>query len=312
MGLLQEQPQRMAQEWRLLQEYAQSGSGFSLQGWGLTETGLVCLRFGQKVLNRTLDGLLVYPDFFPDVPAYIRPQRSGESWSRHHQYLGSGVLCLEYGPDNWDRGITGLDLVRSAIKLVCTELISLVSPNFGVVQSRHLPTLGQEVRGQDWRFVVTLGLRSVLAQDRGSSLALTCAISDLAGRLVMVPTELGKPPVQVCDVPSALRDDYYLERSGWALRVPSIRALGKLSSTTDLQEKLGAAWPCRDGIGAVAQVLLLHDGSNTLRVFCVTEGAEPEFREFHVVDFSSDAAVRLPGEYEVLSQAEVGIVSARV
>lgn len=306
MGLLHDQPRRMAHEWRLLQDHARSNSEFSIQGWALTETGQVCLRFQQKVLARTLDGLLVYPDFFPDVPAYIRPQRPGESWSSH-QYLGSGVLCLEYGPDNWDRNITGLDLVRSAFKLVCSELISLVSPNVCAIPSRHLPTLGQEVRGQHWRFVVTPGLRSALAQDSGSSAELTCAISYLAGRLVMVPTELGTPPVQICDVPIALRDDNF-ECSGWVLRVGSVRVLGQLTSTTDLQEKLGAAWPWPDGTGATAQVLLLHDGANNLRVFYVADGAAPSFREYHVVDFSSDTTARLPAEYGVLTQTTVGIV----
>jgi hypothetical protein len=296
----------MAHEWRLLQDHALSDSGFSIQDWALTETGQVCLRFQQKVLTCTLNGLLIYPDFFPDVPAYIKPQRLGESWSSH-QYLGSGVLCLEYGPDNWDRNITGLDLVRSAFKLVCSELISAVSPSFAAIPSRHLLTPGQEVRGEKWRFVVTPGLRSALAQISGSSVELTCAISYLGGRLVMVPTELGTPPIHVCDVPIELKDAN-IERSGWALTVGSVPMLGKLATTTELKEKLETAWPWPDGTGATPQVLLLHDGANNLRAFCVADGTEPSFREYYVVDFSSDTATRLPAEYEVLTQTTVGII----
>lgn len=306
MSLLQEQPQRMAHEWRLLDEYARSAPGFSIQGWSLTEAGQFALRFQQKILTGTLDGLLVYPSLFPDVPAFIRPQRHGESWSSH-QYLGSGILCLEYGPDNWHRGITGLDLVRSAIKLICTELISMVSPSIGAVQSRHLPTFGQEVRSQTWRFVATPGFYSAMAENCDSTVAIKCVVSYLAGRLVMVPTELGAPPIRVCDVPRVLVDDS-LERAGWARHVDSVSALGRLSNLADLQEKLGVAWPWPKGTGSAEQVLLLHDRANNLRVFCVADGAEPSFREYHVMDFSSDTSVRLPAEYEILSEVMVGIV----
>ena len=225
MSLLREQPQRMAHEWRLLDEYARSEPGFSIQGWTMTEAGQISLRFRQKVLTSTLDGLLVYPDLFPDVPAFVRPQLYGESWSSH-QYSGEGVLCLEYGPDNWHRGITGLDLVRSAIKLVCSELINWVSPAIGAVQSRHLPTVGQEARSETWRFVVTSGFRRTIAEGRDSSVELKCAVRYLAGRLVMVPTELGAPSIRVCDVPKALADESF-ERVGWAQR-ESPRVLRRL------------------------------------------------------------------------------------
>ena len=214
---------------------------------------------------------------------------------------------MEYGPDNWHRGITGLDLVRSAIKLVCSELINRVSPAIGAVQSRHLPTVGQEARSETWRFVATQGFCRTMADGRGSSVELKCAVSILAGRLVMVPTELGAPSIRVCDVPRGLADDSF-ERTGWARRVDSVRALGRLSSMADLQEKLGAGWPWPEGTGSAEQVLLLHDGANNLRVFCVADGAEPSFREYHVMDFTSDTAVRLPAEYESLSEALVGIV----
>ncbi len=48
---------------------------------------------------------LTYPDFFPATPPYVMPVNLEDRWSTH-QYA-SGILCLEWGPDNWNPEITG-------------------------------------------------------------------------------------------------------------------------------------------------------------------------------------------------------------
>lgn len=62
---------------------------------------------------------LLYPDQFPQVPAWVEPQ-GDERWSSH-QYAQSGVLCLELRPDNWTPAATGADVLRSAHNLLGHE-----------------------------------------------------------------------------------------------------------------------------------------------------------------------------------------------
>jgi hypothetical protein len=161
MTLVKAQAKRMAREHCLLEEFAQSTSTFTKQGWAKTAAGELCLNFRLDLAICGFEGMLVYPDLFPDVPAYIRPQKSGENWS-NHQYRGSGVLCLQYGPDNWDPSITGVDLVRSAHTLLWNEVLTAISPEIEAVQSRHSPTFGSYLRSFPRRLIVTQGLRAIL------------------------------------------------------------------------------------------------------------------------------------------------------
>jgi ThiF family len=61
---------------------------------------------------------LVYPDQFPEVPAWVEPQEEVR-WSTHQ--FGSGTLCLQLRPDNWIASATGADVLRSAYNLLVTE-----------------------------------------------------------------------------------------------------------------------------------------------------------------------------------------------
>lgn len=63
---------------------------------------------------------LVYPDLFPDVPAWVEPQNGQARWSGH-QYGVGGALCLELRPDNWQATATGADVLQSAYNLLYQE-----------------------------------------------------------------------------------------------------------------------------------------------------------------------------------------------
>jgi len=63
---------------------------------------------------------LVYPEYFPLVPAWVEPQSSGAKWSAHQHGKG-GSLCLELRPDTWVPSATGADLLKSAHRLLETE-----------------------------------------------------------------------------------------------------------------------------------------------------------------------------------------------
>lgn len=89
---------------------------------------------------------LIYPVFYPEAPIAILADEENPVWTTH-QY-GSGVLCLEWGPDNWNTSISGCDMLLSAYKLLMTE--SPKSNNVSTVPS--LPNREQFTIGQNTRY----------------------------------------------------------------------------------------------------------------------------------------------------------------
>lgn len=307
--LLATQPKRMAREQRLLYEHARASPGFTLQNWGQTSAGELCVDFHLKLAVGGFDGRLVYPDLFPDVPAYIRPQRAGESWSAH-QYLGSGVLCLQYGPDNWHPGVTGVDLVRSANLLLWGELLTLLEPSLDPVPSRHTLTLGQDLRGSPHRFLVTDGLRAALRTDlAGAPLALKFVVTYAGAAAVAVPTAIGTPLSPIGDVPSALGSERF-EWSGWAVPTESVNAFGRVADVAALKAHLGAAWPWDQDLGEQLHLMLLNDAQGGLRAFVLAGGDSSVCQEYRAVDLGSQDQQRLPTEFSKLSNATVAVVGA--
>ena len=109
---------RLAQEKRVVEELAASESWFELDRWGFHEdklaaTGAITAHGAQYPIR------LVYPEQYPEVPAWVEPQKNVQ-WSRH-QYGSGGGLCLELRPDNWIPTATGADVLRSAYNLLAQE-----------------------------------------------------------------------------------------------------------------------------------------------------------------------------------------------
>jgi len=119
--------------------------------WTLVGSNLAVqaeIQVGEDVYSVVLE----YPALFPVVPPTVSPRDSGEFWSGH-QYLGSGELCLEWGPDNWEPRITGADLLESAHRLLSTEK-GEGDEQQRIVASRHSTTLGQDLRGSYQRVAI--------------------------------------------------------------------------------------------------------------------------------------------------------------
>ncbi|MES3013183.1 MAG: ThiF family adenylyltransferase [Pseudomonadota bacterium] len=305
--LLRDQPKRMVQERRLLEELAHAQSWFSIDGWGATEAGELCVNFRLKLLSATFDGVLIYPSHFPDVPAFARPRRRGESWSRH-QYLGSGVLCLERGPDNWDPNVTGVDLIRSANLLLWNEMLRVVVPGTPAVPSRHATPPSQALRFERWRFVVTKGLLDEIEKvPTGQAVAIVTATILLGHHSVTMATAVGSTTrARIADVPEFGTCDM-LERSGWFLPRGPSASLGDARDVATLRAALGADWPWSNELDEPVQMLVVR-GDDGMRAFAMSGGAQPSFWECKVVDFSDTSQSRLPPAYDRLHGLTVGIV----
>ena len=308
MSLLQEQPKRMALEQRLLEELAVSKTWFRVERWAATKDGDVSVNFQLQLPLLTFDGVLIYPKYFPDVPAFIRPKKHGERWSGH-QFGGSGVLCLERGPDNWHPGVTGVELIESAYRLLGTEVLREVVPEFPAVASRHTETIGQHIRSDKFRFVVTRGLLdALLSLTSGQPAALKTATTYIGSKSVTVVTAVGDGgAVRVADVPDAVGLEGR-QRSGWLVQVESASSIGSVADVASLKAVLGSAWPWPEELAEVFQMLVMRDVQGVIRAFVVVGGAEPWVAECKVIDFSGDQLARLPTSLAKLSEVSVAIV----
>src|SRR4030042_7098914 len=83
-----------------------------------------------------------------------------------HQYGGAdGPLCLEWGPDNWHRDVTSVQMLESAHRLFEIENpLGEDRPDIPVVApSRHNLTAGQELRDKWMRWYAGKALSDYLA-----------------------------------------------------------------------------------------------------------------------------------------------------
>lgn len=110
---------RVAKERAAVERLATEGDWFSLQRWRLFE-GRLCAEGIIRVRGADYPVRLIYPDQFPQVPAWVEPQDSQAKWS-HHQYGPGGTLCLELRPDTWEETATGADVILSAFRLLDIE-----------------------------------------------------------------------------------------------------------------------------------------------------------------------------------------------
>lgn len=301
MSLLDDQPQRMAREKRQLEALARGESWFCMQEWGATAVGDLEVRFTLKLLNGTFDGVLAYPRFFPDVPAFIRPLRKGESWSGH-QYLGSGVLCLERGPDNWDPSVTGVDLVRSANKLLWSEALHILLPDAVPAPSRHHLTPGQSVRGEPRRFLLTSEFSEYVAAGAPGSLwQLETATTRLGDAEVTLPTAVGAEPLQRLTYAPAVAGAE--PGRGWAIAVQELPRT-KVATLADLAALAGGAGKLPDDLHN--KTVVVCSASQFIRAFALS--ASGGLSELAVIDASAVDASRLPADYAKLGAMTIAVV----
>lgn len=313
MRLLLEEPIRMRAETRGLDELAGTSGWLSKLEWGFTEAKDVCVDFDITVNDKVHEAVLVYPALFPQAPAYVRPRKPDESWSAH-QYPSTGTLCLEWGPDNWYPGVTGAELVVSTHKLLAYEKFG---PVIGVAApSRHELTLGQRVRCESLRFLITQQLQAALeASPHTAPIAIAVGTLHRRPGFVAVATQLGDEasPTQL-GVPKEFSDPIAASswvRKGFVVWCDEWASLPKVvNDQAVLREFLKAkgCWPWPND-ELQSGFLLLADEQLRLRPIAVAENTESNTAfDYFPVDCTDKGHVRQPERNATLAQRKVAIV----
>lgn len=301
MELLFECPDRMRREHQEILELATTEPWLVQADWSLSQDLDVIVNVGMSVGKRTVRLVLKYPKLFPDVPAVVLLQDGVQLSS--HQYVASGELCLEYGPDNWSRDVSGATLLRSAYKLLVSELGGVDWPP---VPSRHQQTPGQELRGAILRYMLLGDLRETLSAAPPHSRLEIQGLLQHSGSTWVMLVSIAREGEQ--SAVSALHSVHWsLKQDGTAITLPaSAIDLRPNPSLDELKAHLGVHWPCVNDVNG--QLLLLHWPGRSPRLFDISTTGEGTATEYTLVDLGQEQEQRTPDELASVGRKSVGIV----
>ena len=259
---------------------------------------------------------LTYPEAFPNTPAYIRPRDKAQHWSVH-QYGAGGSLCLEWRADNWQRSVTGADLVRSLYKLLSTE--SHPDQPARVPSAHHL-TSGQEMRSNNNRLIASPGLFTALSLLPSETVVpirsntvvhdstFVCFVSEIA--------DTAGDVFPIGDLPKALSAKFPLftwAREGFALKSGRFSDTASVNTVDELASIIAEAGlsvpvtaPGGTGLARLpdAIFLLAGDDAVNLQAFYVINGELTRY----VVIRAEDPGLRLPPAYTELKEMRIAII----
>jgi len=158
-----------ADEARLLQEHdavstlIRETSWCTAVRWSIVEEDLCC-EANIEAHGHIYRVRMTYPAFFPHLPPYVHPVDDSRRWSGH-QYGAGGVLCLEWGPDNWRSDVTGAQLLESTQRLLLLEN-PLGDPEIRAqpVPSRDEQTLAMHLSGSGFKGFLSQEMRRRLSE----------------------------------------------------------------------------------------------------------------------------------------------------
>ena len=313
-------PSRFLQERTDLEQLATEASWLRACAWRINGD-LIEVDLDLEIHGITYAATLTYPDVFPETPAYIRPRDGSLRWS-NHQYGPGGSLCLEWRADNWDRRVTGADLVKSAYKLVATETHPTQPAR---VPSAHHLTEGQKLRSSEYRLVCTPALLTALAAiQNGTHRKLRKAAILHSSTTVAFISKLEGADGQMTkidDLPAGVSTYFPLfawSDDGAMLKCNAVDRLADPSSFDDLVVLLHEIGFASDVVLVRDQetnvlksqmVLLVGEDANSLRAFAVTAGEKPAVQRYDVI-LPQIRTTRLPAESGQLAGLRFAIVGA--
>jgi molybdopterin/thiamine biosynthesis adenylyltransferase len=269
------------------------------------------LRFGfdfdVTVDSETYPFLLAYPALFPAVPPEVIP-RDGRRLS-NHQYGDGGEMCLEYRADNWDPAITGAMMMGSTYRLLSAE--SPGTNERALPPSAHRTSVGQDLRGQIFRFLQTRNLVDLIGKLRSPSVHLgfvkearapkniwTAYVGRLESDSAPSWTETSLP------VPGDMGEECLL------VRVDSFAGLPDRTDQAALERVIqGAGAAPSEFFDGIPSRFVVVATAQSARAYCsYPKDGGRQVISYQTVDFSEDVGSRLPPSYDVLRSKRVGLV----
>lgn len=205
--------------------------------WRLDEYLRLVWDAGIVVGDRKFNVTLIYPNHFPHSPPMVVPKDKTEHRWSSHQYGAGGELCLEWRPDNWHPDVTGAMMIESAQRLLSGERPA--PGQTGEVRSAHRTTLGQNLRGDRIRLVVTRALAECAQRLPPGAVRPATAITNWRGHMllnavrsiVMSPEETWNDPT----FPAALVDEG-LPQAAILVRAPAGSALAPFATRSAVED----------------------------------------------------------------------------
>jgi sulfur-carrier protein adenylyltransferase/sulfurtransferase len=262
----------------------------------------IAVDFDLCVNGEALPFTLEYPAFFPETPPLVTP-RDKRHYSKH-QYA-NGELCLEYRADNWDPSITGAMMIESAHRLLAGEQ---PAPDLrAIVPDAHHTSLGQQLRSNFLKFIVTRGFRDYVAgMAVGGAAACHLAETPIGRRSVTCYVACVGPVVA-----PLWREDTIPAGSGKLDdgQIIRVNAVGDIvvSDHNALLELIGL-YANHANQKKTSFFTVFVDAQNAKAFFSYFHDETWKILEYATIDLTNEPDGRLPENYEVLSAKKVGIV----
>jgi len=272
--------ERLTKERAGVDELARSTSWLVGVDWGIA--GELNLDAIIRAHDHDYGVRLSFPDLFPDAPIVVRP-RNMQGRISTHQYGGAeGALCLEWGPDNWHRDITAVQMLQSAHRLFETENpLGENRPAIPVVaQSRHALTIGQEIRGKWARWYASPSLLDyTTAQPTGTAGNLQFSLRDVGDDWIVFVHELTpqggsswKETLIPSALPGAVASDLLL--GAWLKTELASETIDSQKNLADLQAILPELTEKNLLTTGNTSGVLVMDGAGMLHFFIVLPSAK--------------------------------------
>ena len=315
-------PDRLQHERTQIEQLVGAVDWIGVKRWQLDDELRFTVAVDIVINDVTYEVALVYPHQFPDTPAFVRPRSATTTtrWSAH-QYEPGGTLCLEWGPDNWRLEVTGALLLQSAHRLLEAEAGAGSTPVD--VPSRHRQTLGQVVRGQGCRLVVSSHLRQWLDRFPLEAQASLVTHNIYHGAtdvfFVSEAKSAADDSVIFADLPAGITTRFpffVIKGTGWVFKSARLTGGEQIREFESLLAELhgagfaGFALPDAGGdTERKAEHIFLLLGSNTTcRAFWYMASNGGTLKECAILGLTSTTDDRIPSQYAELVTKKVGIV----
>jgi molybdopterin/thiamine biosynthesis adenylyltransferase len=314
-------PERLRRERAGVDELLlRSGDWFIGAEWVLD--GDLCLDVLIRAHGHDYDVRVSFPSLYPDAPAVVRP-RNMQNRVSTHQYGGAdGPLCLEWGPDNWHRDVTAVQMLESAHRLFEIEnpLGRDRQEQPVIAPSRHRLTTGQALRGEESRWYYSGQLHEFLRTHPKNSVGgfrfslriLEGSMIVLVHEAMLLGGEVWKDTLIPTIIPEAKQTDLFA--GVWFnTDLAAVGAPENLDALRVLLADMGAhKLLATDGTSPIEGVqrtiagVLIVDGSGEPHLFVVT-GSRNVIR-FSTVRSEAESVHSRAPDFADLSKSCVGIV----